>query len=61
MIELRYKVEQWTEMTEFGNDIQHTEKPVLQFREVIGIDNSNMEGIPIMSEWDDVTTEYVEV
>ncbi len=62
MIEYRWKVERWTEFPADGlGEIRHTEEPILQYREVTGIDNSNMEEMPVWSEWQDVPTEYVEV
>jgi len=60
MIEHRYKVETWTEYPADGlREIKHVEEPVLQFREITAIDDSNMQQTPVWSEWQDVPTEYV--
>jgi len=61
MIELRWKVGRWDEYPEFGHMITRYEEPVLQYKEVVSIDNSDMNQTPVWSEWTDVPTEYVDV
>ena len=60
MIELRWKVEKWEQMTEIGADILHVEKPVLQVRLMSNIEEIGLQP-PIWSEWEDVPTEYIDV
>jgi len=56
MIQLRFKVDKWTEYDEFSA-IHHTEKPVLQYRQMQNISEIGIQE-PIWSEWQDVPTVY---
>lgn len=55
MIELRWKVIEWTEYPEIGMPIKHTEWPALQYRKEEG-----PIGEQWWSEWVDVPTVYIE-
>jgi len=60
MIELRYKVEECTEIMEFGEDITHRLRPVLQIKYMLNPEELGIQE-PMWGEWQDVPTEYVEV
>lgn len=58
MLELRWKVENWTEYRD-GLEIPYTEEPVLQYRKLtnpleLGLNQ------PIFTDWMDVPTEHVD-
>ncbi len=57
-MELRWKVEAWTEYQD-GMSLHHVEDPVLQYRRA---KNSIEIGLqePIWSDWVDVPTEYIQ-